>query len=221
MSAADEIKKLKELLDANALTIDEYEEQKKVILNSQQKKVNFNIKNFDLNKKNKRIIYFIIGLLVLFPFRNNLFPSVNSSDLINLLEEDNLADRYSFNTFEYEPQYQGSDQLYGGLYKFTEKIEFDINGHNKGGQAFLCKTKSECDAIYEYMDDKRLLVGQLLFQSPDGKLVMQLSSSTPLSIAKKFEKVVDKIRNTKARSHNCTGKRCFLSEWKAFSGKDF
>ena len=93
MSSADEIKKLKDLLDDGAITLEEFEQQKKIILDSQkQNETNspfskLNFKKINFTSKNKKILYIVIALLILFPFRYNLFPSTNSSDLINLLKK--------------------------------------------------------------------------------------------------------------------------------------
>jgi hypothetical protein len=219
MSGADEIKKLKELLDDGAITHDEFEQHKKVILDSQKRnetdspfsKLNF--KKINFNRKNKKIFYIVIALMILFPFRNNLFPSTNSSDLINLLQKNNLAYSFSFNTFKNEKQDRNSKGLWGNRYRYTEKVEFEIRGHNKGGQIFLCSSRSECNDLYNYFTNLGLLSQPFVFKSSDGKMVAQLNDQTPSKIVEKFEEVVTDIRNVDARSHTCYGSRCFNDEW--------
>ena len=219
MSSADEIKKLKNLLDDGAITLDEFEQQKKLILDSQKQNEkdsrfsNLNFKNFDFNKKNKKILYIVIALLILFPFRYNLFPSTNSSDLINLLQKNNLAYSFSFNTFSNEKEGRNSQGLWGDRYRYTEKVEFEIRGHNRGGQIFLCSSRSECNDLYNYFTNLGFLSQPFVYKSSDGKMVAQLNDETPSKIVEKFEEVVTDIRNVEARSHTCYGSRCFSDEW--------
>ena len=70
MSTADEIKKLKDLLDDGAITLEEFEQQKKIILDSQKQnetnspfsKLNFKKINFtSKNKKNTLYCFRIIN----------------------------------------------------------------------------------------------------------------------------------------------------------------
>ncbi|MDC3404217.1 SHOCT domain-containing protein [Acidimicrobiia bacterium] len=219
MSNADEIKKLKDLLDDGAITLDEFEQQKKIILDSQKQneidspfsKLNF--KKINFNSKNKKILYIVIALLILFPFRYNLFTSTNSSDFINLLQENNLAHSFSFNTFDNEKQDRNSQGLWGNRYRYTEKVEFEISGHDKGGQIFLCSSRSECNDLHNYFTDLGFLNQPFVYKSSDGKMVAQLNSETPSKIIEKFEEVVTGIRNVEARSHTCYGSRCFSDEW--------
>jgi len=219
MSSADEIKKLKNLLDDGAITLDEFEQQKKLILDSQKQNEkdsrfsNLNFKNFDFNKKNKKILYIVIALLILFPFRYNLFPSTNSSDLINLLQKNNLAYSFSFNTFSNEKEGRNSQGLWGDRYRYTEKVEFEIRGHNRGGQIFLCSSRSECNDLYNYFTNLGFLSQPFVYKSSDGKMVAQLNDETPSKIVEKFEEIVTGIRNVEARSHTCYGSRCFSDEW--------
>ena len=219
MSSADEIKKLKNLLDDGAITLDEFEQQKKLILDSQKQNEknsgfsNLNFKKFDFNNKNKKILYIVIALLIFFPFRYNLFPSTNSSDLINLLQKNNLAYSFSFNTFSNEKSDRNSQGLWGNRYRYTEKVEFEIRGHNKGGQIFLCSSRSECNDLYNYFTNLGFLSQPFVFKSSDGKMVAQLNDETPSRIVEKFEEVVTGIRNVEARSHTCYGSRCFSDEW--------
>jgi len=70
MSSADEIKKLKDLLDDGAITLEEFEQQKKIILDSQKQnetdspfsKLNFKKINItSKNKKNTLYCYCVIN----------------------------------------------------------------------------------------------------------------------------------------------------------------
>ncbi len=218
MSTADEIKKLKELLDSEVITKEEFEMQKAKLLNDKNNKIpKFTINKaiFNLDNKNFKLIIICLFVILCFFAFDSVSNTTTSSDIINSIQDQELAGGFSFNTFSSEPAYKNSDGLYGSRYFYTEKIEFDIYDHprGKGGQVFFCKSRNECNLIFEYFDNYRGLVGPFVFQSSDGKMVMQLNSETPIDIAKKFEEIVDDSRNIKARSHDCTGRYCFLGEY--------
>ena len=218
MSTADEIKKLKELLDSEVITKEEFEMQKSKLLNDKNNKIpkfTINKGTFNLNHKNSKLLIICLFLIICFFAFDSLFNTTTSSDVINSIKEQELAGQFSFNTFNDEPAYKNSDGLYGSRYFYTEKIEFTIWDHPdmKGGQVFFCKSRNECNLIVEHFDKYRGIVGPFVFQSSDGKMVMQLNDETPNDIAKKFEEIVDDSRNIKARSHECTGRYCFLDEY--------
>lgn len=60
----------------------------------------------------------------------------------------------------------------------------------QGGQAFICDEKKYCDPIYEYFDSLKALAGPYLYQSPTGKIVLQLNSGLELETARKLEKAI-------------------------------
>lgn len=71
---------------------------------------------------------------------------------------------------------------------FLENVEFSIpEVAPKGGQLFVCDTKKNCDAIYAYYDALKALAGPYLYQSPDGKVVLQLNSGLTPQTGAKFE----------------------------------
>jgi hypothetical protein len=71
---------------------------------------------------------------------------------------------------------------------YTGHADFAIG--DRSGQAFVCATKRDCDAIYAYFDALRLLAGPYLYQSAGGTVVVQLNSELDASTAGKVEQVV-------------------------------
>ena len=60
-----------------------------------------------------------------------------------------------------------------------------------GGQIFVCDTKKNCDALYQYFDMLSGLGGPYYYQSPSGLIVAQLNSGLTPDTAAKFETVVN------------------------------
>ena len=58
---------------------------------------------------------------------------------------------------------------------YTEHAKFVYQG--KPGQAFICDTKKNCDAIYAYFDVLKGLAGPYTYQSDSGLVVVQLNSA--------------------------------------------
>ena len=58
---------------------------------------------------------------------------------------------------------------------YTTHAKFMYEG--KTGQAFICDTKKNCDAIYAYFDILKGLAGPYTYQSDSGLVVIQLNSS--------------------------------------------
>ena len=58
---------------------------------------------------------------------------------------------------------------------YTEHAKFVYEG--KPGQAFICDTKKNCDAIYAYFDVLKGLAGPYTYQSDSGRVVIQLNSA--------------------------------------------
>jgi len=74
---------------------------------------------------------------------------------------------------------------------FTEHWSFVIASvAPKGGQFFVCDTKKNCDAIFAYYDALKALAGPYLYQSNDGRVVMQLNSGLTPDQASSFEAAV-------------------------------
>lgn len=63
----------------------------------------------------------------------------------------------------------------------------------RGGQAFICDTKKNCDAIYAYFDALKGLAGPYLYQSPSGTVVVQLNSGLTPDQAEPFSKAVSTL----------------------------
>jgi hypothetical protein len=77
---------------------------------------------------------------------------------------------------------------------YTERLAFSIpEVAPKGGQVFTCETKKNCDALYAYFDILKGLAGPYLYQSLNGKVVVQLNSGLSPETASKFEDVVNSL----------------------------
>jgi len=77
---------------------------------------------------------------------------------------------------------------------FSERLAFSIPEiAPKGGQVFICDTKKNCDALYAYFDLLKGLAGPYLYQSPNGKVVVQLNSGLSPQTAARFEDVVKSL----------------------------
>jgi hypothetical protein len=77
---------------------------------------------------------------------------------------------------------------------YTERLSFSIpEVAPKGGQVFVCDTKKNCDALYAYFDALKALAGPYLYQSPNGKVVVQLNSGLLPETGAKFEEVVKSL----------------------------
>jgi len=226
MSNADELLKLKKLFEDGVISEEEFNKEKDKILSSNKKIKRMPI-NSDLVKlDSKKLKYtFIVMFLVIsswYFYSNSSTTTTNSSEIINMLapdfiDDDKIAYLFSYNSYDDEPHYQSSDGMYNANhFKYTEKVEFMVAyftyEDDIGGQFYLCKSKSECDEIYEHYDSYRGLVGPYLFRSKDGKLVAQISKKTPKDTARKFEEIFTNLRNINARSTDCTGKWCFINE---------
>lgn len=78
---------------------------------------------------------------------------------------------------------------------FQEHLAFTIPEVTPdGGQVFVCDTKQNCDPIYAYYKELELLAGPYLYQSPNGRVVVQLNSQLTPETAAKFEQVVEGFR---------------------------
>lgn len=75
---------------------------------------------------------------------------------------------------------------------WAEDVLFDIPalGTDKGGQVFVCDTKKNCDAIYAYFDALKAMVGPYVYQSKNGRVVVQMNSGLAPDEAAKYEAVV-------------------------------
>lgn len=63
----------------------------------------------------------------------------------------------------------------------------------KGGQVFVCRSKTNCDALYAYFDMLKGMAGPYLYQSPSGLVVAQLNSGLTPDTAAKFQEIVEGI----------------------------
>jgi len=65
--------------------------------------------------------------------------------------------------------------------------------HNgRGGQIFVCDTKKDCDAIYEALTQPRPYYGYV-YQSPAGRVVVQLDGTIQPTQAVKYETVIKEL----------------------------
>ena len=77
---------------------------------------------------------------------------------------------------------------------FKERLSFSIpEVAPKGGQIFVCDTKKNCDAIYAYFDALKGLAGPYLYQSTNGRVVIQLNSGLTPETAAKFENILKSL----------------------------
>ncbi|ATF75304.1 hypothetical protein [Pasteurella multocida] len=76
---------------------------------------------------------------------------------------------------------------------FKDRFGFSIpEVAPKGGQAFICDQKEQCTPVYTYFDALKGLAGPYLYQSPNGKVVLQLNSKLSVETAKKLEQAISK-----------------------------
>ncbi|BFU65364.1 hypothetical protein [Rodentibacter abscessus] len=76
---------------------------------------------------------------------------------------------------------------------FKERFSFSIpEVAPKGGQAFICEKKDECTPVFAYFYALRNLAGPHLYQSPNGKVVLQLNIDLTEETAKKLEQAISK-----------------------------
>src|SRR5262245_38983448 len=62
----------------------------------------------------------------------------------------------------------------------------------RGGQMFVCDTQKDCDAIYKALTQPRLYIGYV-YQSPTGRVVVQLDGMVDCAQATKYEAVVKQL----------------------------
>ncbi len=68
------------------------------------------------------------------------------------------------------------------------ETQADLRWH---GQVFVCETKQNCDAIYAYFDALGAQVGPHLYQSSDGRVVVQLNSAVRVDVAAKYKAALE------------------------------
>lgn len=77
---------------------------------------------------------------------------------------------------------------------YDEHIEFVVaEVAPKGGQIFVCRSKTNCDALYEYFVMLKGLAGPYTYQSAGGTVVAQLNSGLTPDTAAKFQEIVEGI----------------------------
>lgn len=77
---------------------------------------------------------------------------------------------------------------------YDERIGFAVaEVAPKGGQIFVCRTKTHCDALYEYFTLLIGLAGPYTYQSAGGTVVAQLNSGLTPDTAAKFQEIVESI----------------------------
>lgn len=76
---------------------------------------------------------------------------------------------------------------------YKERFAFSIpEVAPKGGQAFICEKKEQCTPVFAYFDALKNIAGPYLYQSPNGKVVLQLNASLTEETAKKLEQAISK-----------------------------
>lgn len=81
---------------------------------------------------------------------------------------------------------------------YTDWYEFTIpsagqmeSGKGRGAQVFTCDTKQNCDAIYAFFDAAKALAGPYLYQSADGRVVLQMNGELTPDVAAKYQAALD------------------------------
>ena len=64
----------------------------------------------------------------------------------------------------------------------------------KGGQIFICTKKAYGDALVAYFKKLEAIAGPYVYQSKDGKVVAQMTSSLPVADAEKVEAAFSELR---------------------------
>ena len=103
--------------------------------------------------------------------------------------------------FEYNSWNGQREQKVGSKYDsdwflYSERVSFTIDEvAPKGGQFFICETKTECDLIWQHYEDLKSLAGPYRFRSQDGKLVAQLNSGLSLKTGVSFQTIFEGLDN--------------------------
>jgi hypothetical protein len=58
----------------------------------------------------------------------------------------------------------------------------------------VCDSKQNCDALYAYFDALKSLAGPYLYQSSDGRVVVQMNSGLTPDEAAKYEAAVKNLK---------------------------
>jgi hypothetical protein len=78
-------------------------------------------------------------------------------------------------------------------HSYSSQLGFELPGlapAGRGGQVMACDTKKNCDAMVAYFTAMLALAGPYVYQSPDGRVVVQLNSGMKPEDAAKVAAVV-------------------------------
>jgi len=78
---------------------------------------------------------------------------------------------------------------------YNDRITFSLPSvAPKGGQAFICDKKENCDALFSYFDALKALAGPYLYHSKDGLVVAQLNSGLAPQDADPVRAVIESLK---------------------------
>ena len=142
MSTADEMKKLKELLDSEVITKEEFEMQKSKLLNDKNNKIpklTINKGTFNLDNKNFKLLVVCLFVILCFFAFDSLFNTTTSSDVINSIKEQELAGQFLLTLLILSLPTKTPMVYMEAAIFILKKIEFTIWGHPdfEGGCIFL------------------------------------------------------------------------------------
>jgi hypothetical protein len=76
-------------------------------------------------------------------------------------------------------------------YRFIDKTL----KNNKGGQIFVCLSKTDCNPVYDYFKNIGAFAGPYLYRSQGGRIVLLLDSQNPKAHAQKYAKILASLRD--------------------------
>ena len=201
MSNADELKKLGELLESGVLSKEEFEIEKEKLLKKTSQR-------FKLGPKQIKYLFLVVLVtLGIFIITNTSLTSsfeseTTSADIFKKLESEGISVTFEcWNGFDCDPDKKVDGYYQARWFKYSEHANFMINEiAPKGGQFYICKTKSECDPIWNHYDTSPLR-GPYVFRSKDGKLVAQLNSTLSIDTGAKFRDVFENLDNIVVTDH--------------------
>ena len=139
----------------------------------------------DNGNMKKIIALSIASFFALSSCSENTTSSYTSNDVIGSLEELGALEVKDITSEEM------------GMMKapFKQRFSFILESVKpKGAQLFICENKADGDAIFTYYDALKAFGGTNLFQSKDGKLVLQMNSEVEKEEAEKFKAKIEGFR---------------------------
>ena len=124
-------------------------------------------------------------------------PKTTSDIIIQRIDEAGIEIYdFEYNSWLGEPNEKIGDKYDSDWFLYSERVHFTIDEvAPKGGQFFICETRTECDEIFAHYDNLKSLAGPYIFRSKDGKLVAQLNSTLSLETGVKFQSIFKEAEN--------------------------